>query len=388
MENPMQHSQSKLFITNMMESAIRIGLLFILIVWTYDIIKPFVIPVLWGAIIAVALMPLTQKLERALKGRRGLAATILALGSIILLITPFILVSSSIFDGVSHTIAVLQSGEIKIPGPTQKIADIPLIGDKLFDAWALFSTNLEKAVIHFLPQIKSAVGTMAGVLGSGVGTLVMFIVSLAIAGGFMAHAEKSAAAVSTVAVKVVGKHGEEWTTLTAATIRSVLLGVVGVAFIQAILIGSALFTFSIPAAGLFTFIVFILGIAQLPPLLVVLPLIFYVFSTHDSTPATIFTVWVIIAGVSDSFLKPMLMGRGVDVPMPVILIGAIGGMITAGIIGLFLGAVVLAIWYELFITWLKSEDGRDKQAIGDGNDEANAETKPLVSAPAHSGADD
>ncbi|MGS0676741.1 AI-2E family transporter [Shewanella sp. 125m-1] len=383
MENPMQHTQSKLFINNMMESAIRIGLLFILVVWTLDIIKPFIIPVLWGAIIAVALMPMTQKLEKALKGRRGLASTILALAGILLLIAPFWIVSSSIFDGVSHIITVLQSGEVDILGPTQKIADIPLIGDKLYDIWALFATNLEKAVLHFLPQIKTGVSAAAGMLGSSLGSLVMFIISLAIAGGFMAHAEKSAAAVSTVAVKVVGKHGEEWTSLTAATIRSVLLGVVGVAFIQSILIGSALFTFSIPAAGIFTFIVFILGIAQLPPLLVVLPLIFYVFSTHDSTPATIFTVWVLIAGVSDSFLKPMLMGRGVDVPMPVILIGAIGGMITAGIIGLFLGAVILAIWYELFITWLKTEEGQapDAQPVTD------PDAKP-VSAPAYGGADE
>ncbi|GIU52504.1 AI-2E family transporter [Shewanella sairae] len=377
MENPMQHNQSKLFVNNMMESAIRIGLLFILVVWTFDIIKPFVIPVLWGAIIAVALMPMTQKLERALKGRRGLAATILAIAGITLLIAPFWIVSSSLFEGVSHAIEVLQSGEVDIPGPTQKIADIPLIGGKLFEAWALFADNLEKAVMHFLPQIKTAVSAAAGMLGSSLGTLVMFIISLAIAGGFMAHAEKSAAAVSTVAVKIAGSHGEEWTTLTAATIRSVLLGVVGVAFIQSILIGSALFTFSIPAAGLFTFIVFILGIAQLPPLLVVLPLIFYVFSTHDSTAATIFTVWVLVAGVSDSILKPMLMGRGVDVPMPVILIGAIGGMLTAGIIGLFLGAVVLAIWYELFMTWLKAEE-----ALAKPSDAANAAEDKLVSAPA------
>lgn len=382
MENPMQHTQSKLFVNNMMESAIRIGLLFMLLVWTFDIIKPFVIPVLWGAIIAVALMPMTQKLERALKGRRGLAATILALAGIILLIAPFWIVSSSIFDGISHIVAVMQAGDIKIPGPTQRVADIPLIGDKLFDAWALFATNLEKAVLHFLPQIKTGVSAAAGMLGSSLGTLVMFIISLAIAGGFMAHAEKSSAAVSTVAVRVVGKNGEEWTSLTAATIRSVLLGVVGVAFIQSLLIGSALFTFSIPAAGIFTFIVFILGIAQLPPLLVVLPIIFYVFSTQDSTPATIFTVWVLIAGVSDSFLKPMLMGRGVDVPMPVILIGAIGGMIAAGIIGLFLGAVILAIWYELFTTWLNMEEAQLASAK-----EADGEEDKLVTAPEQSGKD-
>jgi predicted PurR-regulated permease PerM len=345
--------QSKIFVNNMVESAIRIGLLFILIVWTYDIIKPFVIPVLWGAIIAVALLPLTQKLQNMLGGRRGLSATILALLGITLLVAPFVLVSGSIFDAVTHLTDVVQSGEIKIPGPTQRIADIPVVGDKLFEVWSLFSTNLEKAVTHFLPEIKTAVGAMASLVGSSLASLVMFIISLAIAAGFMTHSIACSEAIGTVAVRVVGKHGEEWTTLTAATIRSVLLGVVGVAFIQSMLVGAGMFVFGVPAAGLITLGVLILGIAQLPALIIVAPVIFYVFSTQDTTSATIFTVWVLLAGISDNFLKPMLMGRGVDVPMPVILIGAIGGMLAAGIIGLFLGAVVLAIWYELFVTWLK-----------------------------------
>lgn len=192
-------------------------------------------------------------------------------------------------------------------------------------------------------------------IGSSLATLVMFIISLAIAAGFMAHAEVVSAAIANVAVRAVGPNAKAWTNLTAATIRSVLLGVVGVAFIQSMLVGSAMFVFGIPAAGLITFVVLIFGIAQLPALIVVLPVMFYVFATKDTTPATIFSIWVLLAAVSDNVLKPMLMGRGVDVPMPVILLGAIGGMLTAGIIGLFLGAVVLAIWYELFICWLNND---------------------------------
>ncbi len=179
----------------------------------------------------------------------------------------------------------------------------------------------------------------AGFLGgSSLATMVMFVISLFIAAGFMAHAESMSKAVQTVSVRVVGKHGEEWANLTAATVRSVLLGVVGVAFIQSVLVGAAFFVFGIPAAALLTFIVFVFGIAQLPATLVVLPVILYVFSVQDTTPATIFSVWVLLAGLSDNFLKPLLMGRGgVSIPMPVILFGAIGGMISAGIIGLFLG---------------------------------------------------
>lgn len=375
MEMQTEADKSKRFVSNMMESAIRIGLLFILIVWTYDIIKPFIIPVLWGAILAVALMPITQKIEASLKGRRGITATVLVLLCIALLITPFVMVSGSLVDLVTHLTEVFKSGEVNIPGPTQRVADIPVIGGKLFEVWSLFSSNLEKAVTHFLPEIKVAASKMASIVGSSLSTLLMFIVSLAIAAGFMTHAEASSSALKNVTIRIVGKNGAEWTTLTAATIRSVLLGVVGVALIQSILIGAALFTFNVPAAGLITIGVLILGIAQLPALIVVLPLIGYMFSTQDTTPATIFSIWVFVAGLSDNFLKPLLMGRGVDIPMPVILFGAIGGMLSAGIIGLFLGAVVLAIWYELFLAWLKAGD--EEPIVNHSHiDSTNSDTTP------------
>ncbi|EEZ40933.1 putative membrane protein [Photobacterium damselae subsp. damselae CIP 102761] len=358
----MEQRQNKLFVNNMVESAIRIGLLLVLIIWTYDIVKPFIIPVLWGAIIAVALMPLTDKLQAVFKGRRGLAATVIALVCIALLIAPFVMVSGSIYDGITHTMSVLQSGDIKIPGPTQRIADIPVVGDKIYEVWSLFATNMEKAVTNFLPEIKTAVGTLASILGSSLASLVVFIIALAVAGGFMTHSHKITEAIQKVSIRTVGKNGAKWTTLTAATIRSVLLGVVGVAFIQAMIIGSAMFAFHVPMAGLLTLGVLILCIAQLPALIVIAPVIFYVYSTGDGTSTTIFTIWALAGGLADNILKPMLMGRGVDVPMPVILIGAIGGMLFSGIIGLFLGAVILAIWYELFMAWLKA-DAETTQAV-------------------------
>ncbi|MGR5308512.1 AI-2E family transporter [Photobacterium damselae] len=362
MDKQMEQRQNKLFVNNMVESAIRIGLLLVLIIWTYDIVKPFIIPVLWGAIIAVALMPLTDKLQAVFKGHRGLAATVIALVCIALLIAPFVMVSGSIYDGITHTMSVLQSGDIKIPGPTQRIADIPVVGDKIYEVWSLFATNMEKAVTNFLPEIKTAVGTLASILGSSLASLVVFIIALAVAGGFMTHSHKITEAIQKVSIRTVGKNGAKWTTLTAATIRSVLLGVVGVAFIQAMIIGSAMFAFHVPMAGLLTLGVLILCIAQLPALIVVAPVIFYVYSTGDGTSTTIFTIWALAGGLADNILKPMLMGRGVDVPMPVILIGAIGGMLFSGIIGLFLGAVILAIWYELFMAWLKA-DAETTQAV-------------------------
>ena len=149
--------------------------------------------------------------------------------------------------------------------------------------------------------------------------------------------------------------GGEWAPLAVATVRSVLKGVIGVAVIQAVLVGIGFAVMGIPGTPVWTALVLFLAIAQLPALLVVLPIIAYAFSAYDTTPAVIFTVWSLLAGASDNILKPMLMGRGVDIPMPVILIGAIGGMIAAGIMGLFAGAVILSILYKLFTLWLEQQ---------------------------------
>ncbi|WP_120511761.1 AI-2E family transporter [Photobacterium salinisoli] len=360
-KQPEQH-QNTVFISNMVESAIRIGLLLVLLMFTYDIIKPFIIPVIWGAIIAVALMPLTLKIQRWYGNRRGLAATTVALLGIVLLVTPLVMISVSVYHASIQVLETLQQGQVSLPGPDNRIADIPVIGDKLFDMWSLFATNLEKAIQTFLPEIKSALSAFIGVLGGALGDMLIFILSLAIAAGFMTYSEKITASLKAVAVRAAGTNAAHWTSLIAATIKSVLIGVVGVAAIQALLIGAGFFVFGIPAAGLLTLLLIILCIAQLPALIAVLPVIIYMYLTQDATTATLFTVWVVIGSLSDNVLKPMLMGRGVAVPMPVILIGAIGGMLYYGMTGLFLGAVILAIWYELFVFWIKLEKQEDTGA--------------------------
>ncbi|MGR5238793.1 AI-2E family transporter [Vibrio alfacsensis] len=363
MDKQSENNESKVFISNMVESAIRIGLILVLLMFTYDIIKPFILPVIWGAIIAVALMPITQRLERIYGGKRGLAATTIALLGIALLVTPLVMVSGSIVDGATHTLDVLQNGEINIPGPKPSVAEWPLIGDKLYDVWSLFATNLEKAIQTFMPQIKSGLTSLLGMVGGALGSLLLSILSLAIAAGFMTYSESLASGLKTIAVRTAGESAKSWTTLIAATIKSVLLGVVGVAAIQALLIGAGFFFFGVPAAGLLTLILMILCIAQLPALLPVLPVIGYMYMTSDTSTATMFTVWVVAAALSENLFKPMLMGRGVDVPMPVILLGAIGGMLLYGIVGLFLGAVILAIWYELFVWWLNIEKAQQQETL-------------------------
>ena len=178
-------------------------------------------------------------------------------------------------------------------------------------------------------------------------TLLQFIISIIIAGVLLTKSGTSEKAAKSIFTTLIGKQGENFVTLPVVTIRSVVQGVLGVAVIQSLLGGIGIWAIGIPAVGLWALIILFLAILQLPPLLILGPLAIYGFSIADTTPAVIFLVWSIIVSISDSFLKPMLLGRGVDVPMLVILLGAIGGMMLSGILGLFIGAVVLALSYKI-----------------------------------------
>ncbi|MDF5501809.1 AI-2E family transporter, partial [Vibrio parahaemolyticus] len=215
-------------------------------------------------------------------GRRGLAATTIALLGIALLVTPLVMVSGSIVDGATHALEVLQNGQVKIPGPKPSVADWPIVGDKLYEVWTLFATNLEQAIQTFMPQIKAGLTSLLGTLGGVLGSLLLSILSLAIAAGFMTYSESAASGLRTIAIRTAGENAKSWTTLIAATIKSVLLGVVGVAAIQALLIGAGFFVFGVPAAGLLTLLLMILCIAQLPALLAVLPVIGFMYMTQDT----------------------------------------------------------------------------------------------------------
>ncbi len=341
------------FVNNMVESALRIGLIFLLLIWTYAIVKPFIIPIIWGAIIAAALMPAAQKLRTLLGGRPALVATLLTLVSLAVLIVPTIIVTESLVESTQRIVAAIDRGSITIPTPPPEVAEWPFVGKPVSEIWTLASTNIEAAFDKVEPQLKTAGSWLLGQVASSFVGILMFVVSILIAGLFMAKADLAIAMTEKMATRIVGDQGPEWVNLSAATVRSVVQGVLGVAVIQAFLAAIGLFVMDIPGAGFWSVLILLLAIMQLPPILVMGPIIAYVFSYAETTPAVIFTIWSLIASFSDTALKPLLMGRGVDVPMPVILLGAIGGMLLAGIIGLFGGAVVMAIAYKLMIHWIE-----------------------------------
>ena len=343
--------------------AIRLAVIGLIAVWCFGIFRPFILPMIWGIIIAVAAAPLFAKLTALVGGRRGWAATAFTLAAIVLIIIPTFRIADSVVHSSLELAQQMEAETLRVPPPNPSVQDWPLVGNRTYEAWNLAATNLDAAVARFTPQIKAAGGWLLVKVSGLAGAILHTIIALIIAGFMLTYAASGEQAATSVLGRLGGPRGAGMAKLTAATISSVFKGVLGVAIVQAALAGIGLFLAGVPGWGVWTVLVLVLAVIQLPPILVLLPIIFYVFSASDSTVVSVvFAVYAIVVSASDTFLKPLFLGRGLAIPMPVILIGAIGGMIKYGIIGLFVGAVVLAIGYELFMVWVNEESAEEADA--------------------------
>ncbi|EJM21130.1 putative permease [Pseudomonas sp. GM21] len=340
---------------SMLDVLIRAGLIVVLVLFCFEIFRPFRDLMLWSIILAITLYPLQLRLMGSFGRSEGRAATAIVLIAIAILVVPVYLLGTSIAASVAQVIDLVKEGTFSIPPPPESVATWPIVGKTISSVWLQASTDLPDLIAKYLPQIKDAsLGLLTKIAGVGAG-LLMFIVALIIAGIFMAHGEAGSRCAVDIASRISGpEKGPKIAELCTATIRAVALGVVGIAFIQMLLVGIGFVLKGIPGAGILAIFVLLLGIMQLPATLITLPVIIYVLGTEGpNTRTIIFSVFVFIAGLVDNVLKPLLLGRGVDVPMPVVLIGALGGMVTSGILGLFIGPVVLAVGYQLFWQWVQ-----------------------------------
>jgi len=346
-------SEDQIFQHRALESAIRIGLIVLLVLWCFNIVKPFLMLILWGAIIAVAVYPLFMKFQSLLGGRQKLTATLMTIIALAMLITPTIMLSDSAIKNSQAFAKKLQEGTLTIPEPSDNVRKWPLIGHNLYEAWSLASNNLEAWIKKYKEQL-TALGKSALSAAAKAGiTVLQFTISIVIAGIFLIYAKSGTNSVERLCIRLVGRQkGEAVAQMASATIRSVAQGVLGVALIQAVLAGIGFLVMGVPYAGILTLLVLLWAIIQLPTLIVLAPVIIYVFSTATTGAAVIFLIWSLLVGLSDNVLKPLLLGRGLEIPMPVILLGAIGGMIMSGLIGLFVGAVVLSVGYTLYTAWV------------------------------------
>jgi predicted PurR-regulated permease PerM len=348
----------------MLKAALQIGLAALLVYICSRIILPFTGILLWSAILAVMLYPLHTRLVVRLGNRWSALLIGLVSGAVILL--PMLIMVTSLGSSIYSLISGLQSHGLTLPSPPPRLADFPLVGQKLMEIWALAATNMPAAVAKYGRMLSEPAAWLVSFAGGLTASGLSFVLSLAIAAVLVAYGKGAAEFVQRLLELITGSkaRGARLVTLAAATIHGVALGVIGVAVIQSLLIGVGLFAIGLPAAGLLTFATLLLGIVQVPAMLLMLPVMGYVLATEATTPATIFLVWTFIAGLSDNILKPLMLGRGLEVPMPVILIGVIGGMLADGLLGLFVGPVMLAVGYVLLIELLRQHPSEDGPQIG------------------------
>lgn len=336
------------------EIAVNLLLIFILLAWCLQILRPFLSLIVWGGVIAIATYTPFLKLQSGLGGRKKLAVAVFTLIALAIILVPAWLFVGSIVESSGQLRASLESGTFNVPPPNESVKSWPVVGEELYQQWVAAAGNFEAWLTANAETVRAAVGGFVAKLGSIGLSILQFVISTLIAAAMIANAESIGAGMHRLFSRVAGESAEGMMSLTTSTVRSVTTGVLGIAFIQAVLAGIGMMVAGVPGAGIWTLLILILGIAQLPPLLVLIPVIVYVFSMESTTVAVVFMIWSLLVAFSDIVLKPLLLGRGVEAPMLVILLGAIGGMLMSGIIGLFVGAVVLALGYTLLVAWLKS----------------------------------
>ncbi len=353
----------------LLEVLIRAGLILAMAMLCYRIFSPFLTLMIWALILAVTLYPLHQFLAYKIGGRQGLAATLLVVVGLVLIVAPTAMLMSSLGDSVRQFVYDVRNNSLQIPAPRPGIEGWPIIGEQIHDVWAKAHADLPALVKSMQPKIGELAKTALNSVASIGGGLLQFLAALIIAGILMAFGQSGGRGSRAISARIAGTaRGSELVKLSTATIRAVAQGVIGVAFIQAIIVGLALLVAGIPWAGALAMIVLVLGIAQIPALIVTLPAIVYIWSSGDYSNATAitYTVMLLLSGMADNVLKPLMLGRGVDAPMPVILLGALGGMATSGILGMFVGATLLALGYQIFMGWVAANpDTGQAQAESD-----------------------
>jgi predicted PurR-regulated permease PerM len=326
--------------SRLLDVLIRAALVFALVYLCFRVFAPFLTLMVWALILAVAIYPLHRRLARRLGGRQGLAATLIVLLAAVVIVAPTAALMSHFGDSVRGLVHSVQTNTLHVPPPRASVESWPVVGKKLHAAWTQAHTDLPAVVANLQPKMGQLMRSALGMVASMALGVLGFLAAFIIAGIVMAFGEGGARSAEQIFARIVGRErATEFAKLCTATIRAVAQGVIGVALIQAIVIGLTLLVAGVPFAGALALVVLVLGIAQIPALLV-------------TVPAIIYMIILGIGGIADNFLKPLMLGRGVDAPMPVILLGALGGMATAGILGLFVGATLLALGYQIFMHWV------------------------------------
>jgi predicted PurR-regulated permease PerM len=342
--------------------AIRLGLLAFLIYWSFILLRPFIPILVWSVVLSVALYPVYDWLSAHLGHRPRTAAVITTIVVFAVFLGPATWLGLGLVDGLRSISDQLTSGDLGIPPPPDGIRDWPVIGAPLYNIWEMASVNLDGAVHQIAPHLKPLAGPVLAIAGSaGTGTL-KFIASVLIAGFLLPSGPKHVAAVRNMLTRIVPQRSADFLALTGATIRTVAQGVIGIAVLQSLLAGVGLKIAGVPHAGVLAFAVLVLGIVQIGSAPILIPTIIWIWTVKDVGSAVLITIYLVLVGISDNVLKPLLMGRGLSTPVLVIFIGVLGGTLAHGIVGLFVGPIILAVAWELMMAWVSEEGTVSAQA--------------------------
>lgn len=345
----MQHDN---YVSRALEVSIHVGLVISLSAACLFILRPFLPMVAWGIIIAIAVYPGYHRLEILTGGRRVLAAVLCTVLLFAILIVPVILLTGSLVEGIQSLAARLKEGTPIIPPPPPRVETWPIVGPPLKHAWDLASTNLTATLRSFAPQLRAVIPELLSA-SAGVGLAVLqWVLSILVAGVLLANATTGVKVANSLANRLFGDKGPEFEHLAGSTIRSVTIGIIGVALIQSACAALGFLMAGMPGAGLWSLIFLVAAVLQIGGLVLIPPVI-YMFAIAGTAKAVVFLIWCLIVSVMDNVLKPLLLGRGVTVPMTVVFLGTIGGFVTIGAVGLFVGPIVLSVGYKLFLAWLE-----------------------------------
>lgn len=328
-----------------------------LIAASFWVVRPFLAPLTWAVAITVATWPLLLRIQSWLGGRRSLAVVAMTLALLLILVVPLYFSVRAIIGSAERIASSTgQLAALTIPQPPNWVQAVPVVGAKVAGRWQQLAAGGPSEIsAQLAPYVHGVVRWFAGQVGSVGLLLVQFLLTVVISAILYANGETAARAAELFARRLAGPQGEDAVHLAGQAIRSVALGVVVTAVLQTFFAGLGLMIVGVPFATILTAAIFILCIAQVGPLLLLIPAVIWVYSANGPVWGTGFLLWAIFCGTFDNFLRPMLIKRGANLPLLLIFAGVIGGLIGFGIIGLFIGPVVLAVAYTLLVDWVSEK---------------------------------
>ncbi|WP_422000149.1 AI-2E family transporter [Reyranella sp.] len=334
------------------DMAVRLSLIAGVVYVSLLLLRPVAPLLLWSVILAVAVYPFYAVLRRRAHLRAGLAATVLSLLLLVLLLTPVVLLATSAIETLNSYAGFLAQGGHVLPPPPESVKDWPLVGQRVYDFWRGASDDSSAFLTTHVGQIAS-LGRWVGRLAAGVAfEVVQFAAAIVVAGVLLVYSDRLGLTLGELAGRVADARGRHFVEIAGATIRNVSQGVIGVALLQSALLGLGMLVAHVPFAGAITFACLVLAIVQVGPNIIMIPVIIWMWVTMPALHAALFTVYTAPLLLLDNVLRPILMARGLQTPMAIILAGVICGTLAGGLIGLFAGPVVLAVFYDLLKTWI------------------------------------